>query len=691
MGGVAENGIMSDLPRHAVTRAARLARLPVGFAGRTALGSGKRLGGLAELVNQEIQQRTADQVFRVLGELKGGAMKLGQALSVFEAALPPEIAEPYRATLTRLQESAPPLPAQTIHKVLAGDMGEQWRASFAGFDDQPAAAASIGQVHRAVWHDGRQVAVKIQYPGAGRALISDLSQLSRCARLLGALMPGLDARPLLAELRDRVAEELDYRLEAAAQEAFAAAYAGDPDVCVPGVVCVSDHVLVSEWLDGIPLAQVIAGGTAAQRNRAGTLMIRFLFSGPARAGLLHADPHPGNFRLLAGGRLGVLDFGAVDRLPDGFPPIFGRVLRLMHDGGDLARLEDEFRSHGYLRDGVSVDLAALRAFLVPLAEPSRAQSFRFSREWLRSETMQASALRSSSVLRRLNLPPSYVLIHRVLAAGLGVLCQLGCDVPFRAEVLRWMPGYADPAKPAPQPQPARARSAPPAGSAPPATASGPAATAPPATASGHAGSAPPPRPEEARSVRPARAEPPGKTAQPARPARPARPGQVTWPYVQWRDIMAKLPRPQAPARFRVMFPDLAGWLESPWSGPPPFRTGQVFRLEETIRDDRYVIRAELPGLDPQNDIEVTVDGRILTIRAERRQQDNGPYRSEFRYGSLAREVRLPAGVDPADVTARYDKGVLQVTVPVPAVRQEGTRIPVENADAIPGQPPDQAG
>src|SRR5215467_5976317 len=433
---------MSDLPRRAVTRTAKLATLPVGLAGRTALGLGKRLGGKpAEIVAQEIQQRTAEQIFRVLGELKGGALKLGQALSIFEAALPPELAGPYRATLTRLQESAPPLPASTVHKVLAADLGPDWRDKFKKFNDGPAAAASIGQVHQAVWHDGRQVAVKIQYPGAGRALISDFAQLSRVARLFSVLMPGLDVKPLLDELRARVAEELDYRLEAASQDAFAKAFADDPDIYVPPTVLATDHVLISEWMDGTPLAKIISDGTQEQRDRAGLLLVRMLFSSPARTGLLHADPHPGNFRLLDDGRLGVLDFGAVDRLPDGLPPLFGRLLWLVHTDGDIAEAEAELREHGFLRPGISVNLDALRDFLAPLADPSRQETFKFSREWMRGEAVRVTDLRGTNVARQLNLPPSYILIHRVSTAGIGVLCQLEASGPFRSEVLRWMPGY----------------------------------------------------------------------------------------------------------------------------------------------------------------------------------------------------------------------------------------------------------
>jgi predicted unusual protein kinase regulating ubiquinone biosynthesis (AarF/ABC1/UbiB family) len=439
---------MDDLPRRAVTRTAKLATLPMGLGVRTALGIGKRIGGRpAEIVASEIQQRTAEQIFRVLGELKGGAMKLGQALSIFEAALPPEIAGPYRATLTKLQESAPPLPARTVHRVLAEDFGEDWRERFSDFDDQPAAAASIGQVHRAVWYDGsrakgeRQVAVKIQYPGAGKALLSDFTQLSRAGRLFAVLMPGLDAKPLLDELRNRVAEELDYHLEATSQQAFADAYANDPDIYVPSVVTATDHVLITEWMDGTPLSKIISDGTKEERDRAGILLVRFLFSGPARAGLLHADPHPGNFRLLDDGRLGVLDFGAVDRLPGGFPPFIGKLLRIMHEDGEIAEVEHELREQGFLREGIEVDLSALRAFLAPLAEPSAVETFKFSREWLRGEAAQVTDLRPSNITRKFNVPPSYVLIHRVSTAGIGVLCQLECEGPFRAEVIKWMPGY----------------------------------------------------------------------------------------------------------------------------------------------------------------------------------------------------------------------------------------------------------
>ncbi|MDT0322697.1 ABC1 kinase family protein [Streptomyces millisiae] len=445
---------MSDLPRKAVTRTAKLATLPLSFAGRATWSLGKRIGGRsAELVGSELQQRTAEQLFSVLGELKGGAMKLGQALSVFESALPESMAGPYRAALTKLQDAAPPLPTASVRAALGERLGEDWRELFQEFDERPAAAASIGQVHRAVWHDGREVAVKIQYPGAGEALLSDLTQLGRFARLLGPLIPGMDLKPLIEELRERVAEELDYGLEAEAQRAYAAEFRDDPGVLVPGVVCQREQVLVTEWLDGIPLSRVIAEGAPEERDRAGQLLARFLFSGTARTGLLHADAHPGNFRLVPGPagepvsswRLGVMDFGAVNRLPGGLPPVIGEALRMSLDG-QAEEVHARLVAEGFVKPSIELDPQAVLDYLLPIIEPARVAEFTFSREWLREQAARIADPRSAAhqLGRRLNLPPSYLLIHRVTLSTIGVLCQLGATVRMRDELAAGLPGFEPP-------------------------------------------------------------------------------------------------------------------------------------------------------------------------------------------------------------------------------------------------------
>ncbi len=437
---------MTDIPRRAVGRTARLAALPLGFAGRTALGIGKRFTGIAsEVISAEVQQRTAEHLFKVLGQLKGGAMKFGQAMSVFEAALPEEIAGPYREALTRLQEAAPPLPAPSVHRVLAAELGPRWRQRFRALDDAPSAAASIGQVHKGVWRDGREVAVKVQYPGAGEALVSDLSQLARLASLFRVIQPGLDVKPLVAELRERITEELDYELEAASQKGFAKAYADDDEILVPRVVAASSKVLVTEWIDGTPLSRVIASGSTGERDLAGLRLATLHFSAPTRAGMLHADPHPGNFRLLPDGRLGVLDFGAVAHLPGGHPEPVGRLSRLAIEG-KASEVLDGLRAEGFVRIDADIDAEAILEFIAPMLEPIVSDEFQFTRAWLRAEAARIASPRSPAYQlgRNLNLPPAYLLIHRVTLGSTGVLCQLEARAPYRAVVERWLPGFATP-------------------------------------------------------------------------------------------------------------------------------------------------------------------------------------------------------------------------------------------------------
>jgi predicted unusual protein kinase regulating ubiquinone biosynthesis (AarF/ABC1/UbiB family) len=397
-----------------------------------------------------VQQRTAEQLFRTLGELKGGAMKFGQALSVLEAALPDDVIAPYREHLTALQDSAPPMPTQTVREQLARSLGDDWRERITWLDGAPAAAASIGQVHQARWNDGRDVAVKVQYPGAGEALMSDLRQLARVARGVAPVFPGLDIKPLVEEIQARASDELDYRLEAEAQSAYAEAFEDDPHVTVPGVVAVGEQVLVTEWLESPhSMAHVIRHGSQEERDHYGRIFVTFLFDGPTRTGMLHADPHPGNFRIVPGpdgglGRIGVLDFGAVARLPErGLPSAMGRLIRLALDNG-AEELAEGLRAEGFIKDKIRIEPEQVLDYLAPFVEPARSETFTFTREWMREQFERINNPRSPSfaIATKLNLPTSYLMIHRTWLGGLGVLSQLECEVPFRGIMERHLPGFA---------------------------------------------------------------------------------------------------------------------------------------------------------------------------------------------------------------------------------------------------------
>jgi len=433
--------VSDELPQGTSKRSAKMASIPLSLAGRGAIGFGRQLIGQSpDFAFADLQEKTAEQVFKVLGELKGGAMKFGQALSVFEAALPEKIAKPYRETLVKLQEAAPPLPARVVHKVLAKELGEHWRDNFAEFNDTPAASASIGQVHKGIWKDGRSVAVKIQYPGAKEALISDLNQIQRFAKIFQLLLPGVEMKPLLEELKARIIEEVDYRYEASAQSACFEAYKGDSDIAIPEVIMATDRVLVSQWLEGTPLSKVIADGTQDERNNAGIRLARFHFTAPMRAGLLHADPHPGNFRVLKDGRLGVLDFGACNRLPNGFPEPFKRLLRNALEGDAIA-LYNGFKEDGFILSNVEVSPELVLDYLLPLVEPLRTDYFAYTRDWLRTQSVRVGDPRNptAKIGFQLNLPPEYVLIHRVTLGTTGIFCQLRAEGNFRDEALSWFP------------------------------------------------------------------------------------------------------------------------------------------------------------------------------------------------------------------------------------------------------------
>jgi predicted unusual protein kinase regulating ubiquinone biosynthesis (AarF/ABC1/UbiB family) len=439
-----DDGGVADIKRGRAARNAKLASIPVGFAGRAALGLGKRLTGKTkDEVQAELMEKAANQLFTVLGELKGGAMKVGQALSVMEAAIPEEYGAPYREALTKLQKDAPPLPAAKVHRVLDAQLGTKWRERFSSFNDTPVASASIGQVHKAVWSDGREVAVKIQYPGADEALRADLKTMQRLVGMIKQLAPGADVQGVVDELIERTEMELDYRLEADNQRAFAKAYAGHPHFTIPHVVASAPKVVIQEWIDGIPMAEIIRHGTRSQRDLIGTRLLELTFDAPRRLGLLHGDAHPGNFMLLPGGRMGVIDFGAVAPLPDGYPVELGMTIRLARDK-NYDELLPTLEKIGFIQKGQQVEVRDVNEMLRQYVEPIEVDVFHYTRRWLQKMTASQMELSMSQMktARQMDLPPKLAIPMRVIASVSAILCQLDAHVPIKELSEELIPGFA---------------------------------------------------------------------------------------------------------------------------------------------------------------------------------------------------------------------------------------------------------
>ncbi|MBL1074215.1 AarF/ABC1/UbiB kinase family protein [Nocardia sp. 2] len=428
---------------------AKVASIPATLMAQRVVATGRGLLSGAErgTITDEMLDHAADQVFAVLGELKGGAMKLGQALSVAEAAVPPRFADHFRDALVRLQQEAPPMPAADTHRMLDRQLGTQWRGRFQQFDDNPIAAASIGQVHKAVWHDGREVAVKVQYPEAEESLRADLTMLQMFSGAFDTLLAGTNARQLIEEFLARTEDELDYRLEAAYQRRFAKALAGDARFFVPRVVAAAPKVMVTEWMEGVPLSRVIASGSRADRNRAGLLLAEFALSSPARVGCLHSDPHPGNFQLRPDNRLGVIDFGACTDMPHGIPTAVGRMAHAVL-AEDYPRLEQVLREEGFVKPGAPIELGPIQRRVAPVVAQIDGSRFHFSRALLQEDVARALdpaniSLTNARGMRAPEDRPEYAMLGRVFGGIVGICAQLDAEGPFLDLVATWLPGFGD--------------------------------------------------------------------------------------------------------------------------------------------------------------------------------------------------------------------------------------------------------
>lgn len=375
--------------------------------------------------------RTAEDVARELGNMKGVVMKAGQMISFIAEGLPAEA----KAALATLQADVAPMAPSLAEQVVSEELGDTVPRLFLDWDPVPVAAASIGQVHRAVMPDGRLVAVKVQYPGIDRAITSDLDNAELLYGLFSSFaLKALDARALVNELRDRMGDELDYRLEANSQAEFADRYRGHPFIHVPDVVTErsSRRVLTSEWVEGQRWDEFVVTADAATRQRAGEVLFRFAQGSIHRHGVFNGDPHPGNYRFHPGGAVTFLDFGLVKRWAPGeleqLTPVLDALLA--HDAEATVR---HLVDAGFLAPDHGLDPGLVWDYVSNPYVPYLSESFTFSQEWTAAALGRALDLSgpTAEVLGRLDMPPSFVILDRVVWGMSALLGRLEAHAPWR--------------------------------------------------------------------------------------------------------------------------------------------------------------------------------------------------------------------------------------------------------------------
>jgi predicted unusual protein kinase regulating ubiquinone biosynthesis (AarF/ABC1/UbiB family) len=438
-----------DIPTGRIARGAKIGRLA---AGQTARQLGTRAANVArgddakQAALEKRQIEAAEQIVAALGTMKGAAMKLGQVMSFLDVGLvPEEYREEFQRKLAALRDAAPKVSFKDMRKVVEQDLGGRLAEFFEDFDEEAIAAASIGQVYRARTVEGRDVAVKVQYPGVNRAVRSDMQNLGMILRLMQRMAPGLDAKGLAEEIRERIGEELDYELEAANQRRLARIYRGHPFAVIPDVLTdlSRERVIVTEFVAGRGFDEA-KDDPDADRDRLAEIIFRFYYGCMYRHRQFSGDPHPGNCRLMDDGRVAFLDFGLFKTISPQVADVELTSQRLAVEGR-WAELVELWGRTGFLNEPERMAPERLRAYVEDLAWWYMAdEEVELTPEVASSVLMELTDPRGKHFarMRHESLPPDHLFGRRLEILTLAVLGQLRPVNNWHRIAREWM--YGDP-------------------------------------------------------------------------------------------------------------------------------------------------------------------------------------------------------------------------------------------------------